>query len=134
MPEVAFPEGYQRALVTGATSGIGKAIVLALRDAGLQVIAVGRSPEALAELACEPGVTTLQADVRDYRSLAAALEGQAVDVLVNNAGILSTRAAFRTSTKPKSTTCSTSTSRRRCTWRARCCQAWSGGAGGTCSS
>ncbi len=43
MPEVAFPEGYQRALVTGATSGIGKAIVLALRDAGLQVIAVGRS-------------------------------------------------------------------------------------------
>ncbi|AVH39220.1 SDR family NAD(P)-dependent oxidoreductase [Pseudomonas monteilii] len=95
MPEVAFPEGYQRALVTGATSGIGKAIVLALRDAGLQVIAVGRSPEALAELACEPGVTTLQADVRDYRSLAATLEGQAVDVLVNNAGILSTRAAFQ---------------------------------------
>ncbi len=95
MPEVAFPEGYQRALVTGATSGIGKAIVLALRDAGLQVIAVGRSPQALAELAGEPGVTTLQTDVRDYRSLAAALEGQAVDVLVNNAGILSTRAAFQ---------------------------------------
>ncbi len=40
-------------------------------------------------------MTTLQADVRDYRSLAAALEGQAVDVLVNNAGILSTRAAFQ---------------------------------------
>lgn len=95
MPEVAFPEGYQCALVTGATSGIGKAIVLALRDAGLQVIAVGRSAEALAELAGEPGVTTLQADVRDYGSLAAALEGQAVDVLVNNAGILSTRAAFQ---------------------------------------
>ena len=29
MPEVAFPEGYQRALVTGATSGIGKALPFA---------------------------------------------------------------------------------------------------------
>ncbi|HDS1734416.1 SDR family oxidoreductase [Pseudomonas sp. BP8] len=95
MPEASFPTGYQRALVTGATSGIGKAIVLALRDAGLQVIAVGRSPDALAELASEPGVTTLQADVRDSKAFSAALEGLTVDVLVNNAGVLSTRAAFQ---------------------------------------
>lgn len=95
MPNAVLPAGYRRALVTGATSGIGKAIVLALRDAGLEVIAVGRSREALAELAGESGVTTLEADVRDVGALKAALEGQAIDVLVNNAGILSTRASFQ---------------------------------------
>ncbi|WEZ86612.1 SDR family NAD(P)-dependent oxidoreductase [Pseudomonas sp. NyZ480] len=68
---------------------------MALRDAGLEVIAVGRSREALAELAGESGVTTLEADVRDVGALKAALEGQAIDVLVNNAGILSTRASFQ---------------------------------------
>lgn len=95
MPNAVLPAGYRRALVTGATSGIGKAIVLALRDAGLEVIAVGRSREALAELAGESGVTTLEADVRDVGAFKAALEGQAIDVLVNNAGILSTRASFQ---------------------------------------
>lgn len=95
MLEAAFPEGYRRALVTGATSGIGQAIVLALRDAGMDVIAVGRSEQALAELAREPGVRTLQADVRDGAALSQALAGLAVDVLVNNAGILSSRAAFQ---------------------------------------
>lgn len=95
MPNAALPAGYRRALVTGATSGIGKAIVLALRDAGLEVIAVGRSRESLAELASESGVTTLEADVRDVGAFKAALEGQAIDVLVNNAGILSTRASFQ---------------------------------------
>lgn len=95
MPNTALPAGYRRALVTGATSGIGKAIVLALRDAGLEVIAVGRSREALAELASESGVTTLEADVRDVAAFKAALEGQPIDVLVNNAGILSTRASFQ---------------------------------------
>ncbi len=95
MPDAPLPEGYQQALVTGATSGIGRAIVLALRDAGLQVIAVGRSPDALQALADEPGITTVEADVRDAKGLKAALQGRVIDVLVNNAGVLSTRAAFQ---------------------------------------
>lgn len=94
MLDVAFPSGYRRALVTGATSGIGRAIVLALRDAGLEVTAVGRSRDALAELAGEPGVTAIEADVRDHAGLSAAIAGKQIDVLVNSAGILSTRAAF----------------------------------------
>ncbi|NWC81543.1 SDR family NAD(P)-dependent oxidoreductase [Pseudomonas putida] len=94
MLKASLSSGYRRALVTGATSGIGKAIVLALRDVGLDVIAVGRSREALAELGEEPGVTALEADVRDHAALSAAIGGQPVDVLVNSAGILSTRAAF----------------------------------------
>lgn len=90
-----IPAGYRRALVTGATSGIGKAVVLALRDAGLQVIAVGRSPAALAELEAEAGVRVLQADVRQPDVFDAILEQYPVDLLVNNAGVLTTRSAFQ---------------------------------------
>ena len=96
MPDsVSVPAIYRRALVTGATSGIGKAIVLALRDAGLQVIAVGRSPEALAELCSEQGVTLVEADVRQVDAFTEILARYPVDVLVNNAGVLSTRSSFQ---------------------------------------
>ncbi|MGR3893118.1 SDR family oxidoreductase [Pseudomonas sp. 1176_21] len=96
MPEAAaLPVSYRCALVTGATSGIGKAIVLALRDAGLQVIAVGRSREALQALGQEQGVVTVEADVRQADAFAQVLSQYPVDVLVNNAGVLSSRAAFQ---------------------------------------
>lgn len=96
MPDsVTVPASYRRALVTGATSGIGRAVVLALRDAGLQVIAVGRSRQALAELREEPRVTVIEADVRDTGAFAEVLAKHPVDVLVNNAGVLSTRASFQ---------------------------------------
>lgn len=39
-----------QAIVTGATSGIGRAIALALKAAGHDVVAFGRRKEALAEL------------------------------------------------------------------------------------
>ncbi|OAP36632.1 short-chain dehydrogenase [Sinorhizobium glycinis] len=82
------------ALVTGATSGIGKAIVPALRARGLEVYAVGRNERALAELAEGTGARTITADVRDTATIGRALSGIDVDILVNNAGILSTRALF----------------------------------------
>lgn len=96
MPDqAALPVAYRTALVTGATSGIGKAIVLALRDAGLKVIAVGRSREALQALSEEPGVIAVEADVRQLDAFAQVLGEHQVDVLVNNAGVLTTRAAFQ---------------------------------------
>lgn len=96
MPDhAALPAAYRTALVTGATSGIGKAIVLALRDAGLKVIAVGRSVEALHALSEEPGVIAVEADVRQLDAFARVLGEHKVDVLVNNAGVLTTRAAFQ---------------------------------------
>jgi len=87
-------DAYRVAVVTGATSGIGKAIVPMLRNRGLTVYAVGRNEAELAALAASTGAIAVQADVRDTARIAEALDGVEVDVLVNNAGILSTRAAF----------------------------------------
>lgn len=88
-------DAYRVAVVTGATSGIGKAIVPMLRARGLTVYAVGRNEAQLAALAVATGAIPIQADVRDTAQIAEALNGVEVDILVNNAGILSTRAAFQ---------------------------------------
>jgi NADP-dependent 3-hydroxy acid dehydrogenase YdfG len=85
---------YRNAVVTGATSGIGRSTVLALRKRGLTVYAVGRNEEQLKELTRTEGVIAIQADVRDTDRIASALQHVEVDILVNNAGILSTRALF----------------------------------------
>jgi NADP-dependent 3-hydroxy acid dehydrogenase YdfG len=82
------------ALVTGATSGIGRATVLKLRELGHEVLALGRNREALAELAAACGAVPLVADVRDTGAIVAQLGERQVDILVNNAGILSSRARF----------------------------------------
>src|SRR4051794_37384737 len=77
------------ALVTGCSSGIGRAAALALHEAGHPVYATARRPETLSDLAL--GITTLALDVTDETSMAAAVDRVvadhgAVGVLVNNAG------------------------------------------------
>ena len=81
------------ALVTGGTRGIGKAISIALKDAGYSVAATyGGNDEAAKKFTEETGITTFKWDVSDYDACqdgvadVAAKLGQ-VDVLVNNAGI-----------------------------------------------
>ncbi len=76
-----------QALVTGATSGIGRAIALALREAGHEVVAVGRRADALAALERE-GVRGLRLDLADQGGLAKAVAGLSPDILVNNAGMM----------------------------------------------
>lgn len=76
------------ALVTGATSGIGRAIAIALKAEGLRVIALGRNADALNLLQREFGIHPLALDVTDHDGLRTALANNAIDVLVNNAGLM----------------------------------------------
>ncbi|WP_433755585.1 oxidoreductase [Nocardia sp. CA-135398] len=87
------------ALVTGASSGIGKSAALALVEAGFRVIGTGRDTTHLTP---PEGVTFLDLDVTDEASATAVVAqviercGQ-IDVLVNNAGIGSAGAAEESS-------------------------------------
>src|SRR5687768_4237507 len=76
------------ALVTGATGGIGQAIVRALRAREAHVIASGRNRKVLEELAHEvDGVEPLVADLSDAAQVAALVFGRRIDVLVANAAL-----------------------------------------------
>lgn len=79
-----------RAVVTGASTGIGEATARALRAAGWEVIAVARRADRLDRLAAEIGVTPIATDLTDDASvdaLVAKLEHIGpIDLLVNIAG------------------------------------------------
>lgn len=79
----------KRALVTGAASGIGLAIVREFHAQGMQVIASDVSAERLADaFAQTPGVRCLAADLSQKAAVAQlAAEAGPLDVLVNNAGL-----------------------------------------------
>lgn len=80
----------RRAVVTGASSGIGEATVTALRAAGWDVVGVARRRDRLEALAARTGARTFVADLTvqsDVDALAAYLaETGGVGTLVNNAG------------------------------------------------
>lgn len=81
------------ALVTGGTSGIGRAVVTKLADAGAHVFVTGRRESELDALAAELGdrVSPIRSDISDLDDLdrlyaAIAERGNGLDVLVANAG------------------------------------------------
>lgn len=81
------------AVVTGATSGIGRAIASALTSAGCKVVATGRNPDRLRELseALGPAVLPLSLDLADHDAIAGLPgrlppEFRTPAILVNNAG------------------------------------------------
>ena len=78
---------YQTALVTGASSGIGAAVVERLCREGLQVHAVARSAKSLAALAERTGCIAHALDVTDLAGITRLTQDVAFDVLVNNAGV-----------------------------------------------
>jgi NAD(P)-dependent dehydrogenase (short-subunit alcohol dehydrogenase family) len=78
-------------LITGCSSGIGKATALAAAARGHRVYATARDPESLRELAGGGRIRTLALDVTDTNSIGRAVasvlgEAGRLDVLVNNAG------------------------------------------------
>jgi hypothetical protein len=79
------------AVVTGASSGLGRELAGRLAARGEHVVAVARRSDALAELAASsPRIQAVAADVSTPEGrdeLAAAVD--AVDILVNNAGFAS---------------------------------------------
>lgn len=79
------------AVVTGASRGIGRAIALRLAPRW-SVIALARTASELDALAREirdkgGGCEPLPVDVTDGRAVRDALEGRAVEVVINNAGV-----------------------------------------------
>jgi gluconate 5-dehydrogenase len=86
--------GGTRALVTGGTDGLGRAMALALAEAGASVVITsrdaGRAERVAAEL--EGDAIGIALDVRDEAAVAAGVEDVfarlgGLDLLVNNAGI-----------------------------------------------
>ncbi len=85
-----MPEPSKAVLITGCSSGIGRASALRLSRAGWRVYATARRPETLSELA-DAGCRTLALDVTDEQSMVSAVAEiesahGAVGVLINNAG------------------------------------------------
>jgi NAD(P)-dependent dehydrogenase (short-subunit alcohol dehydrogenase family) len=73
-------------LITGASKGIGRAIVIEFARRGHRVVATARNPDSLADLDV---AQRLALDVTDPASVTAAVEQAGdVDVLVSNAGVI----------------------------------------------
>lgn len=85
---------WTKAVVTGASSGIGEAIARILADAGTHVVLVARTKDRLDELAEELGggdhATVHVADLAEPRDVAAIADlvtrDAEIDLVVNNAG------------------------------------------------
>lgn len=96
-PLASFRLDNRRAVITGAASGIGKAIATTFASAGAQVVLLDLNADKAAEAAREisPTATSQACDVSDESSVTAAFERIAaegpqsgpVDILVNSAGI-----------------------------------------------
>ena len=78
---------YKRALVTGASSGVGAACLRSLKAAGLEVVAVARREDRLIDLAKETNCEYIVLDLTRTTEIYEQLGESHFDVLINNAGL-----------------------------------------------
>lgn len=81
----------RKAVVTGASRGIGKEVVLAMASAGVEVCAVSRNDKALMELAeLHDDIIPLPMDIASDDAPMRVMNaiGSTIDIIVNNAGLL----------------------------------------------
>jgi len=91
----------KKALVTGASSGIGREIAIFLAQAGVDVIAIARREKRLEQLQLENSerISYFSGDINDSKFIAT-LEGKNifdVDILINNAGLALGKNLFKDS-------------------------------------
>lgn len=78
----------KRALITGASAGIGMASARALRAAGAELVLAARRADRIQALAQELGGTrAIALDVCDAAAVSRELAGLEIDILINNAGL-----------------------------------------------
>ncbi|HEX9159080.1 MAG TPA: SDR family oxidoreductase [Rhizomicrobium sp.] len=92
----------RRAIITGASRGIGAAIAARLADAGAKTVLIGRDAHALREQsACIPNSQTMICDVVDAAQVEETFSrlqaGEPVDILINNAGAAESAPFMKTS-------------------------------------
>ncbi|WP_372881266.1 SDR family NAD(P)-dependent oxidoreductase [Psychromonas sp.] len=77
----------KRILITGATSGIGKALCELYQSRGYEVIACGRNQQVLDEIARLENISTLSFDISDKQQVKQALAALPdLDMVILNAG------------------------------------------------
>lgn len=77
----------KRVLVTGASRGLGRALVTAFLDAGASEVIAGARKREDREALMADRVTPLRLDVTSERDVEALVSLGAVDILINNAGV-----------------------------------------------
>jgi 3-oxoacyl-[acyl-carrier protein] reductase len=97
------------AVVTGSSSGIGKAIALRFGEEGAKVVVAARRlalcRETVAQIVRNGGeATAIETDVSDERQVEALIQGAVrqygrIDIVVNNAGVFGGRKLAETTTK-----------------------------------
>ncbi len=96
MTPMNVPDRQPVAVVSGGTSGIGRAFVAVLHAGGYRVFACGRDADRLRRLERDyPGVRGLVCDMADSRAVSGFVAGvldasPRIDLLVSNAGVLRT--------------------------------------------
>ena len=77
---------YKKALVTGASSGIGESVVKLLTKNNIEVFALARRREKLEKLSNSSGCKIIEMDIRNFKEIEK-LKDHEFDILINNAGV-----------------------------------------------